>query len=180
MKRITITKEAAYVAISAHGFQTYAGYPYYYHLEQVVDVLKEFGYTEDKFVCAGYLHDSIEDGDLSYNDVKKKFGEEIAEIVFCVTDEMGRNRREKKAKTLPKIASNRDAIVIKLADRIANLRQGIKDQDDRRMMYVKEHDQFEAMLHEAGHADEMWAELRSLVASLTPKKLEEEMELGHS
>ena len=102
MKRITIVKEASYLAISAHGTQTYDGYPYYYHLEQVVDVLKEYGYTEDKFIIAGYLHDAVEDTDVSYNDVKNKFGHEIAEMVYCVTDEMGRNRKEKKEKTLPK------------------------------------------------------------------------------
>ena len=158
MKRITLIKEASYIAISKHGNQTYDGYPYYYHLEQVVDILKEYGYTEDKFIISGYLHDAIEDADLSYNDVKIKFGEEIAEIVYCVTDELGRNRKERKAKTLPKIAQNDDAIIIKLADRIANLRSPKK-----KGMYVKEYETFRGFLFKEGHADDMWKELDELV-----------------
>jgi len=45
MKRITITKKAAYTAIAAHGGQMYGDLPYFYHLEQVVDVLTEFEFT---------------------------------------------------------------------------------------------------------------------------------------
>lgn len=158
MKRITLVKEAAYMAISAHGSQTYDEYPYYYHLEQVVDVLKEYGYSEDKYIISGYLHDAIEDADISYNDIKKKFGEEIAEIVYCVTDELGRNRKERKAKTLPKIAGNKDAIIVKLADRIANLRS-----PKMKGMYAKEYAEFKDMLYRPNHADDMWKELDKLV-----------------
>lgn len=158
MKRITLVKEASYLAISAHGTQTYDGYPYYYHLEQVVDILKEYGYTEDKFIISGYLHDSIEDTDVSYNDIRMKFGEEIAEIVYRVTDELGRNRAERKAKTLPKIAESPDAIIIKLADRIANLRNPTK-----KGMYAKEYKIFKDFLYTPGHADDMWKELDELV-----------------
>ena len=157
MKRITLVKEAAYMAISAHGNQTYDGYPYYYHLEQVVDILKEYGYTEDKFIISGYLHDAIEDADVSYNDIRTKFGSEIAEIVYCVTDELGRNRQERKSKTLPKIAGNKDAIIVKLADRIANLRK-----PKLKGMYTKEFKVFRDHLFIEGHADEMWKELEEL------------------
>lgn len=158
MKRITLVKEASYLAIAAHGNQTYDGYPYYYHLEQVVDVLKEYGYTDDKYIIAGYLHDTIEDTDVSYNDIKTKFGQEIAEIVYCVTDELGRNRVERKTKTLPKIAGNFDAIIIKLADRIANLRSPKK-----KGMYVKEYNTFMDHLYKVGLCDDMWKELDELV-----------------
>ena len=125
MLRVTKVKEAAYLAISLHGTQTYDKHPYYYHLEQVVDVLKEFEFTEDKYIISGYLHDVMEDTAISYNDIKNQFGEDIAEIVYAVTDELGRNRKERKAKTYPKIRANPDAIIIKLADRIANVRNSL-------------------------------------------------------
>ena len=163
MKRITKLKEAAYFAISKHGNQTYDGYPYYYHLEQVVDVLKEFGYTEDLYLISGYLHDVIEDGDASYNDIKKLFGEDVAEIVYAVTDELGRNRKERKEKTLPKIFSNQDAIIIKLADRIANMRNSKKMKKDLNKMYQKEYETFKFFLHVEGHCDEMWDELDNIM-----------------
>ena len=62
-------------------------------------------------------------------------------MVYCVTDEIGRNRKEKKAKTLPKTASNPDAIILKLADRIANIEHGGKID-----MYAKEYDEFKGAL----------------------------------
>jgi (p)ppGpp synthase/HD superfamily hydrolase len=154
-------KEARLVAIKAHGNQDYDGiFPYEKHLEDVVEVLKRFGFS-GKYIVAGYLHDVIEDGALSYNKIKNYFGEEVAEMVYCVTDELGRNRKEKKLKTLPKTASNTDAIVVKLADRIANIEHGGKVD-----MYQKEYDEFcKYLRHENQGLDlkAMWAHLDSLL-----------------
>lgn len=164
MKRISQTKEAAYFAISKHGSQTYDGYPYYYHLEQVVDVLKEYGFTEDKYVIGGYLHDILEDTEVSYNDIKMQFGYDVAEMVYCVTDELGRNRKERKEKTYPKIASNSDAIILKLADRIANIRNSSKKKKNLAAMYLKEYQEFKYHLYiENDETQEMWDELDSLI-----------------
>jgi (p)ppGpp synthase/HD superfamily hydrolase len=153
-------KEARMVSIQAHGNQTYDEiFPYHKHLDDVVDVLKRFGFS-GKFIVAGYLHDIIEDTSLSYNKVKRHYGFDVAEMVYCVTDELGRNREEKKIKTLPKTASNPDAIILKLADRIANIEHGGKVD-----MYAKEYEQFKGVLYlntpEDGKA--MWKHLDSLL-----------------
>jgi (p)ppGpp synthase/HD superfamily hydrolase len=153
-------REARMVSIQAHGNQTYDGvFPYKKHLDDVVEVLKRFGFS-GKYIVAGYLHDIIEDTALSYNKVKKHFGYEVAEMVYCVTDELGRNREEKKIKTLPKTASNPDAIIIKLADRIANLEHGGKVD-----MYAKEFDQFKSFLFADSptEAADMWKELETIL-----------------
>lgn len=134
-------REARMAAVKAHSNQSYADiFPYEKHLDDVVEVLKRLGYS-GKFIVAGYLHDSMEDDAISYNDLKRHFGIDVAEMVFCVTDELGRNRKEKKEKTLPKTASNPDAIIVKLADRIANIEQGGKID-----MYAKEYDEFKGAL----------------------------------
>tara|TARA_R110000782_G_scaffold54693_2_gene115735 strand:+ start:1234 stop:1743 length:510 start_codon:yes stop_codon:yes gene_type:complete len=136
-----IYKEARMVGVKAHSNQSYDEiFPYEKHLDDVVDVLERFGFS-GKYIVAGFLHDSIEDDGISYNDINKYFGKEIAEMVYCVTDEMGRNRREKKEKTLPKTASNPDAIILKLADRIANIEHGGKID-----MYAKEYQEFKGAL----------------------------------
>lgn len=164
MKRITKVKEAAYTAISSHGMQTYDEHPYYYHLEQVVDVLKEFGFTDEKYVISGYLHDILEDTAISYNDIKKQFGEEVAEIVYAVTDELGKNRKERKSKTYPKIKANSDAIIVKLADRIANVRNSIKNKPHMAEMYFKELESFKDALYIPNtEAEYMWNELFRIV-----------------
>jgi len=152
--------EARQVAVKAHGNQDYDGvFPYEKHLDDVVEVLKRFSIVHPKYLCAGYLHDVIEDGAVSYNKIKRHFGEEVAEMVYCVTDELGRDRAEKKRKTLPKTASNPDAIIIKLADRIANIEHGGKID-----MYAKEFNEFYMHLYTPNQlASPMWDHLKSLL-----------------
>lgn len=153
-------REARLVAIKAHGTQDYDGiFPYEKHLEDVVEVLRRFGITQAKYICAGWLHDSMEDGALSYRKIKRHFGLEVAEMVYCVTDELGRGRDEKKAKTLPKTGSNPDAIIIKLADRIANIEHGGKVD-----MYAKEYEAFKSALYQPDRmAKPMWEHLEELL-----------------
>jgi len=119
---MTNKERALLVADKAHANQTYDIYPYGYHIRQVVTIAEELGYDES-IVVAAALHDTLEDTELSYNDLKKAFGVEVAEIVYCVTDELGRDRKERKEKTYPKIRSNWKAGVVKLCDRIANIQQ---------------------------------------------------------
>lgn len=133
---------ARYFAEIKHSGQTYNDeVPYTYHLDSVVEVLKRFGFTDPVMVCAAYLHDVIEDTTGSYNDIKKRFGEEIAELVYAVTSELGRNREERNKKTYPKIAANRQAVLLKLADRIANVEYGLAS-GGKTEMYTKEFQSF--------------------------------------
>lgn len=164
MKKIeyneALFKKAKNAAVRAHGYQAYDEiFSYEFHLDAVDAVLIRFSFGW-KYRIAGQLHDIIEDGALSYNKIKRHFGEEIAEIVYCVTDELGRNRKEKKEKTLPKTASNADAIIIKLADRIANIEHGGKID-----MYKKEYDEFKKWLHPESNpiAQPMWDRLEELL-----------------
>jgi len=129
------------VAEKAHGNQLYDIYPYTYHLKQVAQIAKDLGYDENIQVAC-VLHDILEDTELSYNDLKRAFGEEIAEIVYCVTDEMGRNRKERKAKTYPKIKGNWKATVVKICDRIANIREAKLRNARLLKMYMDEHEEF--------------------------------------
>lgn len=156
--------EAKMFAIRMHGVQDYDGFPYQKHLQDVEDVLEKFGYG-GYFKIAAWLHDIMEDCSVSYNDVKKSFGENIAEIVYCVTDELGRNRKERKEKTYPKIKSNPDAIIIKLADRIANIENSFERKHSMLDAYQKEYEDFKNGICVEGHAEHMWAHLALLSKS---------------
>lgn len=162
-----LIKKAQAFAQKAHSAQTYDQYPYFKHLEDVYAVLVEFGYNKNEFLLASaYLHDCLEDCAVSYSDLKKEFGEEIAEIVYCMTDEMGRNRKEKKEKTYPKIRSNPYSIILKLCDRIANVRHSKATAEDGKSfsdMYKKEYIGFRWALYVSGHAQELWDELDKLM-----------------
>ena len=140
---MTDLERALNVAEVAHANQKYDIYSYMYHIKQVVKIATELGYDSTILVsCA--LHDVMEDADLSYNDIKKAFGEDVAEIVFAVTDELGRNRKERKEKTYPKIRANWKAVVVKICDRIANATHSQQEGGKSGMfkLYKKEHEDF--------------------------------------
>jgi len=154
-------------AQKAHAAQIYGEiYPYYKHLEDVDKTLAEYGFTEEKDLdlrVAGWLHDIIEDTATSYSDIKREFGEAIAEIVYCVTDEIGRNRKEKKAKTYPKIRSNPKSVILKVADRISNVRFSKENKQPQMEMYRKEFPEFQYELRIYMQVDEMWDCLEKLL-----------------
>jgi guanosine-3',5'-bis(diphosphate) 3'-pyrophosphohydrolase len=159
-------KKAREFALKAHTTQVYGEtYPYYKHLEDVYDVLIKFGFTEDRdldILVASFLHDVIEDTATSYSDLKKAFNEDIAEIVYCLSDELGRNRKERKEKTYPKIRSNPKSVILKVADRIANVQFSSKTSASHLQMYQKEYKDFEYNLRIYHQVDEMWEYLRKI------------------
>lgn len=165
---MTNKERALLVADKAHANQTYDIYPYGFHIRQVVKIAEDLGYDESIIVACA-LHDTLEDTELSYNDLKQAFGEEVAEIVYCVTDELGRNRKERKEKTYPKIRRNWKATVVKICDRIANMQQS-KDYNQKLFeMYKKEHNDFckNLMCDDHPHAEtnRAWAKLNDLLHS---------------
>lgn len=159
---MTNLERALMVAERVHFGQSYNIYPYMYHIRQVVKIAQDLGYDE-AIVISCALHDVLEDTSLSYNDIKKAFGEEVAEIVFAVTDELGRNRVERKMKTYPKIRANWKATVVKICDRVANM---IHSKDYNRKlfeMYQKEHDSFcDALLKDEHYREtaKAWAKYK--------------------
>lgn len=143
-------ERALLIAEQAHANQTYDIYPYMYHIRMVMYILEDLGYDEDT-VIAGILHDTYEDTTLTYNKVKLAFNERIAEIVYCVTDEMGINRKERKLKTYPKIRGNWRAVAVKIADRIANMTHSKQYTPDMFEMYQKEFNDFKEAINNPEH-----------------------------
>jgi len=134
-------------AIKTHGKQQYGNRPYSFHLESVVQVAKDINWEND-IILECWLHDNIEDCDVSYQDIEREFGKDVAEIVYAVTYELGRNRKESKAKIFPKIRANEKALCVKLCDRIANINQTILDENYSLLsMYYNEQQDFKEKLY---------------------------------
>lgn len=149
----------------AHAGQRYNDeVPYSTHLQAVVNVLARFDSTEPVMVCAAWLHDTIEDTGTSYNDIGSRFGSDVADLVFAVTSELGRNRKERNMRTYPKIrAGGYWALRLKLADRIANVEYGAAT-GGKVDMYAKEFRAFFEGLFfvqdpDAWHSEEYYADL---------------------
>ena len=142
---ITNYSKAWNFACENHVGQKYGNKPYLFHLQSVVNTAISLGYKDEEILIACALHDTIEDTDVSYTDIKDFFGKKVAEIVYCVTDELGRNRKERKSKTYKKIYDNPKAIVVKLCDRISNMYEsmGTENYNLRLIkMYLDEHESF--------------------------------------
>lgn len=143
-----IDKARAFAEL-AHAGQVYnEEVPYSFHLNMVVQVLARFGFTDPTWVCCGLLHDVIEDTNRSYNDVLRRFGQTVADRVYAVTAAKGKNRAEKNERTYPGIKEKEEYVILKLADRIANIEYGSASPGGKVDMYVKEFKSFEKGIRE--------------------------------
>ena len=120
---------AAYeCAAKAHeGQKRRNGEPYIIHPVAVAEIIVEMGLDTDS-ICAGLLHDCIEDTDFGYREIENKFGTSVAELVDGVT-RLGMLRYSKEQeqfedlrKMFMAMAKDIRVILIKLADRLHNAR----------------------------------------------------------
>ena len=71
--------------------------PYSKHLEDVVNRLKSLGVVNEALLCAGWLHDTIEDTETSFDDLHDQFGSEIAVLVSSLSKDMSlKEKRENR------------------------------------------------------------------------------------
>ena len=162
MKNLQI-KDVKAFALKAHETQRYGDKPYEVHLRQVVNILDEEGYSDNLILmAAAWLHDVVEDTDVSANEIENKFGFEVRDIVHRVSDEPGESRKERKLNTYPKIKGHQEATIIKLCDRIANV-EASKDVPKKLKMYFEEYPEFKSHLYQPGIADSLWARLDKLL-----------------
>jgi len=135
---MAMIRDAEMFACGAHLGQKHGERPYISHPRDVVRILRRIGCEDQEVLAAAYLHDVIEDTPASYQDIKQLFGKRVAEIVWSVTDELGRNRKERKERTWPKIFASKEGTLLKLADLAANVEDAILNGSKLLQMYVKE------------------------------------------
>ena len=138
-EEIANVKKAYELAAKVHeGQKRLSGEPYIMHPLSVALILARLG-MDDASIIAAMLHDTVEDTDLTNDEIKKEFGDTVAELVDGVT-KIGRvplqTKEEQQAENIRKmlIAMSRDirVIIIKLADRLHNMRTLMCKPEQRR------------------------------------------------
>ena len=137
---MTLLENAELFAKSKHaGKLKKSGITYSNHLENVVSRLKSLGIIDEEVLCAGWLHDILEDTDTSFDELFEKFGRRIAVLTLSLTKTkfvidtndnstftltkkktLSKKQREKNYGIKLK-ESEVDAKIIKLCDISANL-----------------------------------------------------------
>lgn len=120
-----LVERARAFALAAHGGQRYGEEPYAVHLDAVARLAEPYGVEAQ---VLGYLHDVAEDTEVGFEQIRDTFGLHAAHCVALVTDCPGATRAERKALTNAKLAEVDEALqvalIVKAADRLANLRVG--------------------------------------------------------
>jgi guanosine-3',5'-bis(diphosphate) 3'-pyrophosphohydrolase len=101
-----------------------AASPYINHPITLANILwQEGGVTDPSVIAAALLHDTIEDTETHYNELRGEFGDEIADVVLEVTDLKWLDKDLRKRLQIARAGrSSGKAKLLKLADKIANLR----------------------------------------------------------
>lgn len=124
-----LVKKAIDFAIKYHGTQLReSGDPYYNHPLQVAEIIAQMRLDTNSIVTA-ILHDTIEDTDLTFKDIKDHFGPEVAKLVDGVTKltkiefkPSNVRQAENFRKLFIAMSDDIRVLLIKLADRLHNMR----------------------------------------------------------
>ncbi len=138
-------EDAFNLANKAHQGQFRAsGRPYITHPTIVADILIDMG-LDVSTICAALLHDTVEDTYITDGDLRGKFGDEIADLVAGVTklDKIQfHNKEEEQAENMRKMffamAKDIRVMLIKLADRLHNMRSLMYLSEEKQRIIAKE------------------------------------------
>jgi len=121
---MNIIKEAKDYAKEKHDAtkKLYNGKPFFVHPEFVAKIL--FLMTEDdNLIAASYLHDTLEDTDTTYEELRHLFGADIADLVQEVTEDEHKN--------FPNLKTER-GLMLKSADQLANVSSYKENTDEQK------------------------------------------------
>ena len=138
-------EEAYLFAKDAHEGQfRKSGEPFIMHPVEVAIILSDLRMDSDT-LRAAVLHDTVEDTEYTLDDIRKKFGDTVAELVDGVTkinsleiESLSHAQVNNLRKMLMAMSNDIRVIVIKLADRLHNMRTLMALREDRRLFKARE------------------------------------------
>lgn len=142
-ERSGLVETAKNYACKEHAMQKrkYTGEPYSVHLAEVAAIVSSV--TDDEnIIAAAWLHDVLEDTNVTPNELFTEFGSVVTQLVYMVSDvsrpEDGNRAARKAIDHIHLARANADAQTIKLADLISNAKDIVKNDPKFAKVYLQE------------------------------------------
>lgn len=155
-------------ATAYHSNQMYDDVSYMRHLEEVDTITQNLpgGYRNKDVRAVAYLHDVLEDTRATFAMLVNVYGLPIAQAVSMVTDPEGLNRYERKQIVNRRLCgadiqsfTGYCALLVKAADRLANMRNSTNDRRSWLRMYITEYPDFRRAVRRHGYFVGIWSEM---------------------
>ena len=153
----TLLDRAIVFAVRAHAGteRRGKGFPYIVHPMEAVEIVATMT-PDQELLAAAALHDTVEDTDVTIEQIRTEFGERVASFVAAESDEPHQSRdsienwRARKQAAINRIAcASHDAKIVALGDKLSNMRAIARD-------YAQQGDQLWALFHAKDPKDHEW------------------------
>ncbi len=141
------------------------GFPYIVHPMEAVEIVATIT-SDQELLAAAALHDTIEDTDVTVEDIRREFGDRIADLVHAESDQFPEGVSEedswhdRKQAAIDRLAAaSHDAKIVAMGDKLSNMRAIARD-------YAMKGDELWKIFHAKNKADHEW-HYRGLAASLS-------------
>lgn len=122
-------QEAAAFAARAHAgaVRKGTGIPYIYHPMEVALIVAQIT-SDEELIAAAYLHDVLEDTDVTEAELEKAFGSRILSLVMSETEDKSLSWKERKQATIDHLrTAGREEKILVLGDKLSNMRSTARD-----------------------------------------------------
>ena len=163
----TLLDRAIVFAVRAHAGteRRGKGFPYIVHPMEAVEIVATMT-PDQEMLAAAALHDTVEDTDVTIEQIQAEFGDRVASFVAAESDESHQSRdnvenwRARKQAAIDRLASaSHDAKIVALGDKLSNMRAIARD-------YAEQGDQLWDLFHTKDPRDHEW-HYRGLADSLS-------------
>lgn len=141
MSIVQAAKELAHIAHQDQ-FRKYTGMPYIDHPREVVALIRKYvEHVTDEMLAAAWLHDVVEDQDVSYHDIESATNQTVASYVWHLTDTpkfVGNRARRKHMDRVRLGNAPAEVQTIKYADLLSNSRDIFKHDKDFAQVFLRE------------------------------------------
>ena len=144
------------------------GFPYIVHPMEAVEIVASIT-SDQELLAAAALHDTIEDTEVTVDDIRREFGDRIAELVHAESDQFTEGVSEedswhdRKQAAIDRLAAaSHDAKIVAMGDKLSNMRAIWRD-------YQVKGDALWSIFHARDKASHEW-HYRGLAASLSELK----------